>query len=94
VDLRFQAGRSSLSLLRSALTIQAGRFVWAENEDRDVVRDSGAGGLTGIHPMCWLGACHEPNLTPVRSLGLARGTEGSQTPRWRDMDSNYRFRAR
>src|SRR3984893_16842638 len=40
----------SLSLLRSALTIQAGRFVWAENEDRDVVRDSGAGGLTGIHP--------------------------------------------
>jgi crotonobetainyl-CoA:carnitine CoA-transferase CaiB-like acyl-CoA transferase len=40
----------SLSLLRSALTIQAGRFVWAENEDRDVVRDSGAGGLAGIHP--------------------------------------------
>ena len=40
----------SLSLLRSALTIQAGRFVWAENEDREVVRDSGAGGLTGIHP--------------------------------------------
>jgi len=40
----------SLSLLRSALTIQAGRFVWAENEGRDAVRDSGAGGLTGIHP--------------------------------------------
>jgi formyl-CoA transferase len=40
----------SLSLLRSALTIQAGRFVWAESEDRDIVRDSGAGGLTGIHP--------------------------------------------
>jgi crotonobetainyl-CoA:carnitine CoA-transferase CaiB-like acyl-CoA transferase len=40
----------SLSLLRSALTIQAGRFVWAESEGRDVVRDSGAGGLTGIHP--------------------------------------------
>jgi formyl-CoA transferase len=40
----------SLSLLRSALTIQAGRFVWAENEGRDVARDSGAGGLTGIHP--------------------------------------------
>jgi crotonobetainyl-CoA:carnitine CoA-transferase CaiB-like acyl-CoA transferase len=40
----------SLSLLRSALTIQAGRFVWAENEDRDVARDSGTGGLTGIHP--------------------------------------------
>jgi crotonobetainyl-CoA:carnitine CoA-transferase CaiB-like acyl-CoA transferase len=40
----------SLSLLRSALTIQAGRFVWTENEGRDAVRDSGAGGLTGIHP--------------------------------------------
>ncbi len=39
----------SLSLLRSALTIQAGRFVWAEGEGRDVARDSGAGGLTGIH---------------------------------------------
>jgi crotonobetainyl-CoA:carnitine CoA-transferase CaiB-like acyl-CoA transferase len=40
----------SLSLLRSALTIQAGRFVWADSESRDVVRDSDAGGLTGIHP--------------------------------------------
>src|SRR6266478_10117965 len=40
----------SLSLLRSALTIQTGRFVWAESESRDVVRDSGTGGLTGIHP--------------------------------------------
>jgi crotonobetainyl-CoA:carnitine CoA-transferase CaiB-like acyl-CoA transferase len=40
----------SLSLLRSALTIQAGRFVWAENEGREIARDSGTGGLTGIHP--------------------------------------------
>jgi crotonobetainyl-CoA:carnitine CoA-transferase CaiB-like acyl-CoA transferase len=40
----------SLSLLRSALTIQAGRFVWAERQSREVPRDSGAGGLTGIHP--------------------------------------------
>jgi crotonobetainyl-CoA:carnitine CoA-transferase CaiB-like acyl-CoA transferase len=40
----------SLSLLRSALTIQAGRFVWADGETRDVARDSGTGGLTGIHP--------------------------------------------
>jgi formyl-CoA transferase len=40
----------SLSLLRSALTIQAGRFVWAESEGRDVARESGTGGLTGIHP--------------------------------------------
>src|SRR5437763_14055486 len=40
----------SLSLLRSALTSQAGRFVWADSETRDVARDSGTGGLTGIHP--------------------------------------------
>ena len=40
----------SLSLLRSALTIQAGRFVWADSEGRDAARDSGTGGLTGIHP--------------------------------------------
>jgi formyl-CoA transferase len=39
----------ALSLLRSALTIQAGRFVWADSEGRDAVRDSGTGGLTGIH---------------------------------------------
>ena len=50
---RERSGRGqflSLSLLRSALTIQAGRFVWAENEGREVARDSGTGGLTGIHP--------------------------------------------
>ena len=50
---RERSGRGqylSLSLLRSALTIQAGCFVWAENEGRDVARDSGTGGLTGIHP--------------------------------------------
>jgi formyl-CoA transferase len=40
----------SLSLLRSALTNQAGRFVWTGSESREVPRDSGAGGLTGIHP--------------------------------------------
>ncbi|HTZ38386.1 MAG TPA: CoA transferase [Stellaceae bacterium] len=40
----------ALSLLRSALTIQAGRFVWTDGEGRDAVRDSGTGGLTGIHP--------------------------------------------
>ena len=32
------------------MTIQAGRFVWAESEGREVARDSGTGGLTGIHP--------------------------------------------
>jgi len=40
----------SLSLLRSALTIQAGRFVWADSEGRDVPRENVSGGLTGIHP--------------------------------------------
>src|SRR5258707_6565170 len=40
----------SLSLLRSALTIQAGRFVWADSETPDVARDSGTGGLSGILP--------------------------------------------
>jgi len=50
---RERSGRGqylSLSLLRSALTLQAGRFVWTENEGRDVARESGVGGLTGIHP--------------------------------------------
>jgi formyl-CoA transferase len=50
---RERSGRGQylgLSLLRSALTIQAGRFVWADSEGRDVARDSGTGGLTGIHP--------------------------------------------
>jgi crotonobetainyl-CoA:carnitine CoA-transferase CaiB-like acyl-CoA transferase len=50
---RERSGRGqylSLSLLRSALTIQAGRFVWADSEGREVTRDSGTGGLTGIHP--------------------------------------------
>ncbi len=50
---RERSGRGqylSLSLLRSALTIQAGRFVWAESEGSEVARDSGTGGLTGIHP--------------------------------------------
>lgn len=39
-----------LSLLRTALTMQAGRFVWTEEEGKDVARDLRSGGLTGIHP--------------------------------------------
>jgi crotonobetainyl-CoA:carnitine CoA-transferase CaiB-like acyl-CoA transferase len=39
-----------LSLLRTALTMQAGRFVWTEGEGRDAVREMRSGGLTGIHP--------------------------------------------
>jgi crotonobetainyl-CoA:carnitine CoA-transferase CaiB-like acyl-CoA transferase len=38
------------SLLRSALTLQAGRLVWAEGEARDVERDMRLGRVSGIHP--------------------------------------------
>jgi formyl-CoA transferase len=39
-----------VSLLRSALTMQSARFIWAESEGRDVERDMRSGGITGIHP--------------------------------------------
>ncbi|MBK8325259.1 MAG: CoA transferase [Betaproteobacteria bacterium] len=39
-----------VSLLRSALTMQSARFVWAEGEPREVARDMRSGGVTGIHP--------------------------------------------
>lgn len=39
-----------LSLLRTALTMQAGRFVHAEGEGMDVAREMRSGGLTGLHP--------------------------------------------
>jgi len=39
-----------VSLLRSALTMQSARMVWAEGEPRDVSRDMRSGGITGIHP--------------------------------------------
>lgn len=39
-----------VSLLRSALTMQSARFVWAEGEPPDVPRDMRSGGVTGIHP--------------------------------------------
>jgi len=39
-----------VSLLRSALAMQSGRFIWAEDEARDVPRDMRSGGVTGIHP--------------------------------------------
>jgi formyl-CoA transferase len=38
------------SLLRSALTMQAARLVWADAEGRDVARDLRSGGVTGLHP--------------------------------------------
>ena len=39
-----------VSLLRSALTMQATRLVWADGEGRDVNRDMRSGGITGLHP--------------------------------------------
>jgi crotonobetainyl-CoA:carnitine CoA-transferase CaiB-like acyl-CoA transferase len=52
----FERGRTgrgqyvSVSLLRSALTMQATRLVWVDGEGRDVERDMRSGGITGIHP--------------------------------------------
>jgi crotonobetainyl-CoA:carnitine CoA-transferase CaiB-like acyl-CoA transferase len=39
-----------VSLLRSALTMQSARLIWAKDEPRDVGRDMRSGGITGIHP--------------------------------------------
>ncbi len=39
-----------VSLLRSALAMQSGRFIWAEKEPRETGRDMRSGGITGIHP--------------------------------------------
>ena len=39
-----------VSLLRSALTMQSARLIWAENEPLDIGRDMRSGGVTGIHP--------------------------------------------
>ena len=39
-----------VSLLRSALTMQSARMVWAQGEDHDISRDMRSGGVTGIHP--------------------------------------------
>lgn len=39
-----------VSLLRSALAMQSGRFIWAGKEGREAGRDMRSGGITGIHP--------------------------------------------
>jgi crotonobetainyl-CoA:carnitine CoA-transferase CaiB-like acyl-CoA transferase len=39
-----------VSLLRSALTMQSARLIWAKDEPRDIGRDMRSGGITGIHP--------------------------------------------
>ncbi|NML48434.1 CoA transferase [Ramlibacter sp. G-1-2-2] len=51
---RTQSGEGQyvgVSLLRSALSMQSARLVWADSEPRDVGgRDMRSGGITGIHP--------------------------------------------
>ncbi|MBM2854757.1 MAG: L-carnitine dehydratase/bile acid-inducible protein [Steroidobacteraceae bacterium] len=39
-----------VSLLRSALTMQSARLIWAEGEPHDIGRDFRSGGITGIYP--------------------------------------------
>ncbi|NWB92669.1 CaiB/BaiF CoA transferase family protein [Pseudomonas agarici] len=39
-----------VSLLRSALTMQSARLIWAEGEPAKMDRDMRSGGITGIHP--------------------------------------------
>ena len=39
-----------VSLLRSALTMQSARMIWAGSEPLDIGRDMRSGGVTGIHP--------------------------------------------
>ncbi len=52
----FERERSGLgqyvgvSLLRSALTMQSARMIWAGSEPLDIGRDMRSGGVTGIHP--------------------------------------------
>ena len=40
----------SVSLLRSAVTMQSARLIWAEGESKDIGRDFRSGGVSGIHP--------------------------------------------
>lgn len=48
---RTKYGREiSVSLLGSALAMQAARMVFVEGEPRDIERDMRSGGITGIHP--------------------------------------------
>ncbi|HXJ78937.1 MAG TPA: CoA transferase [Candidatus Methylomirabilis sp.] len=50
---RAESGRGQylgVSLLRSALTMQAARFVWVDGEPREVERDLAPGRVAGIHP--------------------------------------------
>lgn len=65
----------SVSLLRSAMTMQSARLVWADGEPKDIGRDFRSGGVSGIHPTkdgylylsantdkFWNALCHKVNL--------------------------------
>jgi formyl-CoA transferase len=50
---RERSGRGQfvgVSLLRSALTMQSARLVWAEGEPEDIGRDFRSGEISGLHP--------------------------------------------
>jgi len=50
---RERSGRGQfvgVSLLRSALTMQSARTIWAEGEALDIWRDMRSGGITRLHP--------------------------------------------
>lgn len=75
------------SLLRSALALQAGRMVWADNEPREVARDLRGGRLAAIHPTKE-GYLYVQAQTPAfwRSLCQLTGLdELADDPRYDDM---------
>ncbi|CAN7771845.1 CoA transferase [Variovorax sp. LjRoot290] len=45
-----QGQYAETSLLATSLTLQAGRFVWVDDEPREVNRDLNLGKISGIHP--------------------------------------------
>ena len=49
-ELSGKGQRISVSLLRTAIAMQAGRFIWAESEPREVSRELRPGRTAGIHP--------------------------------------------
>ena len=64
-----------VSLLRSALTMQSARMIWADGEPAGVSRDMRSGGITGLHPTAagwlyisantphfWKALCHKTGL--------------------------------
>jgi crotonobetainyl-CoA:carnitine CoA-transferase CaiB-like acyl-CoA transferase len=67
-----------VSLLRSALTMQSARMIWAEGESLDIWRDMRSGGITGLYPTrkgylylsantthFWTALCEKTGLTDL-----------------------------